>query len=432
LLGPLLRVIESREARLGVVGLGYIGLPTATSFAEAGFSVVGVDIDPARVTAAQEGRSYLADVSSDRLAAQVGAGRLHATASYEELRDADIVLICVPTALADRTPHLEAVETGGRSIGAVLKRGALVVLESTVYPGATEGVLRPALETAGLLAGRDFLLAHAPERVDPGSGGFRLGEIPRVVGGLSEEAGEAAELLYAHVVPKVVRVRGLKEAELTKLLENVFRHVNIALVNELAIYAGKQGIDVREVIDAAATKPFGYLPFYPGPGWGGPCIPLASAYLAWSAAENPGIGLGLLHAADAVHREMTAYVVGRISGLLKERGATISAARILGVGVAYKPGTEDPRESPGRAILEALANEGAEVSYHDPMVPEIRIDGRHLQSVELIEDLISTQDLVVAFTPQDGVDWLLIERAASLVLDCCRAYGQPAPNVVSL
>ena len=419
-------------ATIGVLGLGYVGLPIAVSLAEAGLRVIGVDPDPDRAEAVEAGRSYLSDIPHQRLASLRNQENLRATTSYRELADAQAVLICVPTPLRDGTPNLSAIEDAGRRLAEVLTPGTLVVLESTTYPGTTEEVLRPLLEESGLVAGRDFFLAYSPERIDPGNPQFGFQDIPKVVAGIDEASTRAAEALYSRVVPKVVTVSSPREAEMAKLIENVFRHVNIALVNELAVYARDLGVDIWEAIDAAATKPFGFLPFWPSPGWGGHCIPLDPSYLSWRVRKDQAHEIRFVELAHTVNAEMPRYVVERVAELLNDHGKPIRGSQILGIGMAYKAGTEDTRGSPGLHILGRLAKRGATVSYHDPLVPEAQVDGDSLRSVALGREVLRDADLVVVFIAQDRLDWDRIAGQASLVLDCCNAFGKGSENIVRL
>jgi UDP-N-acetyl-D-glucosamine dehydrogenase len=424
--------LQAREALVGVVGLGYVGLPVAVTFAEAGFRVVGMDTERSRVEAIEAGRSYLVDVPGDQVAVLRDRGHLRATATYRRLARAEAILICVPTPLTDGQPDMRAVEAAGRSLAKVLSPGTLVVLESTTYPGTTEEILRPLLEEGGLEAGRDFLLAFSPERIDPGNPHYGFRDIPKVVGGITPESTRAAEALYGHVVPKVVTVSGPKEAEMAKLLENIYRHVNIALVNELATYAHDMGIDIWEAIEAASTKPFGYAPFWPGPGWGGHCIPLDPSYLSWRVRRDRSHEVKFVELAQTVNAEMPRYVVERVGDLLNDRGKAIRGSRVLGIGAAYKGGTEDIRGSPALRVLSLLAKRGAEVSFHDPLVPEIELGDRTLRSVELESGTLRGQDVVVALIPQTGVDWDLVSREAPAVLDCCNALRRRGEGVTRL
>ena len=428
----LLQLIESRRATLAVVGLGYVGLPVAVAFAEAGFRVIGVDSDPQRVKPLKNGESYLVDVPSSRLEALLATKRFTPTTSYRSVAKADVVLICVPTPLNEGIPNLSAVEGAGRALGRVLTRGSLVVLESTTYPGTTEDLLAPLLEADGLQRGRDFFLAFSPERIDPGNPNYRFEDIPKIVGGIDDGSAAVAEALYSQVVPKVVRVRGTREAEMAKLIENTFRHVNIALVNELALYARDLGVDIWDAIGAAATKPFGFLPFWPGPGWGGHCIPLDPAYLSWRVRQKRDHEVRFIELAHNVNSEMPRHVVERISMMLNETGKAIRGSKVLGIGVAYKGGTEDTRGSAGLKILEELALRGAEIAYHDPLVPEAEIGNSVVSSSPLEPDLLGRQDLVAIFVPQAEVEWETVERGSPLVLDCCNAIGHTSPTVFRL
>jgi UDP-N-acetyl-D-glucosamine dehydrogenase len=414
------------------VGLGYVGLPVAVTFAEAGFDVVGVDPDRERVDSIEAGRSYLHDVTDERLGVVRDSGRLRATTSYRRLGQADVILVCVPTPLRDGQPDLGPIETAGRSLAKVLGPGKLVILESTTYPGTTEEILAPLLEGGGLRAGRDFLLAFSPERIDPGNPHYAFRDIPKVVGGIDSESTRAAETLYAQVVPKVVTVSGPKEAEMAKLLENIYRHVNIALVNELTTYAHDMDVDIWESIEAAATKPFGYAPFWPGPGWGGHCIPLDPSYLSWRVRRDRSHEVKFVELAQTVNAEMPRYVVERIGALLNDVGKAMRGSRILGIGAAYKGGTEDTRESPALRVLSLVARRGAEVSYHDPLVAEVEIDGRPVRSAPLDAKTVRSHDLVVILIVQSGVDWDLVARESSAVLDCCNALRRRGGHIVRL
>jgi UDP-N-acetyl-D-glucosamine dehydrogenase len=417
----LLERIEAHNALVGVVGLGYVGLPVATSVSAVGFRVVGVDTAADRVSAIERNRARTRDVDEKLLGQLRTQDRLSVSTSYEVLADADVILICVPTPVSDGQPDLSAIRGAGGAIGRVLSPQTLVILESTTYPGTTEEILRPLLEGGGLTAGRDFLVAFSPERIDPGNEQFAFGDIPKVVGGVDKPSTRAAEVLYSQVVPKVVTVSGSAEAELSKLIENTFRHVNIALINELAVYAHEMKIDIWEAIEAAATKPFGFLPFWPGPGWGGHCIPLDPSYLSWRVKQDRAHEVRFIELAQTVNSEMPRHIVERVSLLLNDAGKAVRNARILGIGVAYKGGTDDTRHSSGPKILGALAARGARISYHDPLVPAMTIGKRELKSKRLSSRLLSQQDLVLVFVPQTDVDWPLIAKASPLVLDCCNA-----------
>jgi len=420
--------IENRDAVVGVIGLGYVGLPVAVAFAEAGYRVVGVDLREEKVSLVEQGRSHLRDVPDERVAPLRRAGRLRASMSFDPIRDADAVIISVPTPIARGAPDLSSVVFAGEELAKVLKPGSIFVLESTTYPGTTDELLQPLLEAGGLKAGEDFLLAYSPERIDPGNPAYTFSDIPKIVGGIDGSSTEIAALLYQQVVPKVTTVSGPREAELAKLIENTYRHINIAFVNELAIYSHEMDIDIWEAIEAAATKPFGFQPFWPSPGWGGHCIPLDPAYLSWRVRQHRAHEIRFIELAQSINSEMPRYTVERISLMLNDAGKSIRNAEILGIGVAYKGGTEDTRESAGQKVLSSLLLRGAEVSYHDPLVPELDMGGKRLTSVPLDAETIGQCDLVVVLIPQVGVNWNVV-ATAPLVLDCCNALGGRVPRL---
>lgn len=432
ILSRLLSKIETREALIGVVGIGYVGLPVALGFAEAGFRVVGIDLREEKVATINAGRSHLLEIPNERVAAARDKGLLSASSSFEPLKDADAVIICVPTPLAGGSPDLSKVVFAGEGIAKALKPGSLFILESTTYPGTTEELLVPLLQAGGLVAGKDFLVAYSPERIDPGNPAFAFEDIPKVVGGMNEDSTTAAAALYGEVVPKVVVVSGTREAEMAKLIENTFRHVNIALVNELALYSHEMGIDIWEAIEAASSKPFGYMPFWPSPGWGGHCIPLDPAYLSWKVRQYRSHEVRFVELAQAINAEMPRHVVERLALLLNDQGKSVKGTRILGVGVAYKGGTEDTRESAGIKVLEALAERGAEISYHDPLVPHVDIAGKKRSSLDLTPENLSSIDAAVLLVKQDSVDWNRIAESGIVVLDCCNALRSKGGGVTRL
>ena len=377
----LLNRIRSKEARLGVIGLGYVGLPLAVEFARAGFSVVGYDVSADRVADIQAGRSYIPDVPSDHLAEVVKSGHLVATTSPDVLRDVDIIDICVPTPLRKtRDPDLSYVVKAVTTTRSVLRKGQLVILESTTYPGTTDEVVQPALEETGLEAGKDFYLAFSPERVDPGNPTFNTQNIPKVVGDINAASTEVAVAFYNTVIKTVVPVSSTRVAEMVKLLENTFRAVNIGLVNELALMSHRMNIDVWEVIDAAGTKPFGFMPFYPGPGLGGHCIPIDPFYLSWKARQS-GFEARFIELAGHVNGAMPEYVVDRVAEALNSNRRSLNGSRVHVFGIAYKRDVNDMRESPALDVLELMKRRGAEVSYSDPYVPELRHGNLDLRSV---------------------------------------------------
>jgi UDP-N-acetyl-D-glucosamine dehydrogenase len=413
---------------IGVIGLGYVGLPLAVSFAREGCEVIGVDVDARKVEAIERGSSYIEDVSDEQLAEVLP--RISVSTRYAALADADAVLICVPTPLSrNREPDLGPLVEAARSLAGVLVSGQLVVLESTTYPGTTRERLLPLLEESGLSAGRDFHLAYSPERVDPGRTDFTMRNVPKVVGGLTEACAERAAALYEIVCDEVVRVSGPEAAELTKLLENVFRAVNIALVNELAMLTDRMGIDVWEVVDAAATKPYGFMRFEPGPGMGGHCMPVDPFYLSWRAREFD-MTTEFVELAGKINQQMPYHCVAKAQRALNDRGLAVKGARIAIVGVSYKPGVGDVRESPALKIIGLLRELGADVLYHDPHVPEL--PDLNLTSTPF-EQAISDADLAVIVTAHPGVDHDEIARRARLVVDLrgvTRSSG--AANVVKL
>jgi UDP-N-acetyl-D-glucosamine dehydrogenase len=397
---------------IGIVGLGYVGLPLAVAFAEAGDDVVGLDLDPRKVEAVQARRSYIEDVSSERLAA-VG-DRVRATSHYRDLADAEAVLICVPTPLtANREPDLGPLVDSARRLAGVLRKGQLVVLESTTYPGTTREQLVPLLEESGLAAGRDFNVAFSPERVDPGRTDHTLRTTPKVVGGLTEACGDRAVALYERVCNDVRRVRTPEAAEMAKLLENIFRSVNIALVNELAILADRMKIDIWEVIDAAASKPYGFMRFEPGPGMGGHCLPVDPFYLSWRAREFD-LTTEFIELAGKVNQQMPYHCVERIVRALNDAGKAVSSARIALLGVSYKAGVGDVRESPALKIISLLHERDATVAYHDEFVPELA--SHDLRSTPF-PDVLDGADMAVIVTAHPGIDWEHVARAVPTLVD---------------
>ena len=412
--------IDARTACVGVIGLGYVGLPLVELFASKGFPVLGFDIDEAKVEKLQSGQSYIGHIGSDRVAALRDSGRFAATADFSRLGEADAVLICVPTPLGPhREPDLTAVTLTGRAIGRYLRPGQLVVLESTTYPGTTRDVLRPELEAGGLVAGRDFFLGFSPEREDPGNPKFSAANIPKVVGGWDANSGALACALYAAAVPQVVPVSSCEVAEACKILENTYRAVNIALVNELKLVFDKMGVDVWEVIDAAKTKPFGFQAFYPGPGLGGHCIPIDPFYLTW-AARRYGVHTRFIELAGEVNTAMPLHVVERLASALNDGGKSLKGSKVLVLGAAYKPDVDDCRESPAVELMELLEGRGASVSYSDPHVPSLPPSRGHsirLESTTLSASALSSQDAVLIATDHRGFDWPLVFAHSSLVID---------------
>lgn len=416
-------------AEVVIVGQGYVGLPLAVAAAKAGHRVTGLELDPACVDALNAGMSHVGDITEDELAEVLAAGTYSASADPMVVGKADVVVICVPTPYRNEAPDLSYVEAAAQDVGSHLRPGALVILESTTYPGTTEEVVRPILERAsGLIAGEDFGLAFSPERIDPGNPDFGLQNTPKIVGGLNPEGTRLASEFYASFVNEVVEVSNPRAAEMAKLLENTFRHINIALVNELAMLCRDMDIDVWEVIDAAASKPFGFMPFYPGPGVGGHCIPVDPMYLSWRVRQFGGAAKFIELARD-VNAAMPLYCVSRIQELLNDRKRALKGSQILVVGVSYKPNIGDVRESPAVAILEGLRAKGAEVSYHDPYVPTVRLKGsQEMRSVDLYEAAVAA-DCVVIVTAHYGIDYARVASLSSVVFDTRNVFRSALDNV---
>jgi UDP-N-acetyl-D-glucosamine dehydrogenase len=418
--------IATREATLGIVGLGYAGLPLAMTFAEAGFDVVGVDLNQDRVDAIRQGRSYLVDVPGERY--ERLDGHLQATSDYAAMSVLDAVTICVPTPLSKtRTPDISHVVSAAESVAENLAPGQLVVLQSTTYPGTTEEIVLPILERSGLTAGRDFFLGYAPERVDPGNERYTIRNTPKLVAGVTDECRRRTELLYRQIVDDVIPVSSTMVAETAKLHENTFRAVNIALANELALMCSRLGISSWEVIEAASTKPFGFLPHYPGPGLGGDCIPVVPHFLAWRLREY-GYSPQLIEAAHEVNAQMPVFVVHKVVDALNETGRPVNGSRVLLLGMAYKPDIHDTRESPSLEVMRQLLERHAEVRYCDPWVEEVELDGTRHAGVEWSPDRVREADCVVLLTPHRRFLSEPLWDEASLIVDT-RDVVPEAPNV---
>ncbi|MCS7154787.1 MAG: nucleotide sugar dehydrogenase [Bacteroidota bacterium] len=417
---PLEEAILQRRARVGVIGLGYVGLPLARVFYRRGFSVIGFDIDPDKVAQLRFGRSYIRHIPSEWVAEAVGSGRFEPTDAPERLPEADVLLICVPTPLGPhQEPDLRFVRQTAETIALYLRPGQLVVLESTTYPGTTEEELLPILSRSGLQVGRDFFLGYSPEREDPGNARYTTEQIPKITSGVTNLCAHLVDVLYRSVVAQTVSVSSPRVAEAAKLLENIYRAVNIALVNELKLVLDRMGIDIWEVIEAASTKPFGFQPFYPGPGLGGHCIPIDPFYLTWKARAY-GVHTRFIELAGEINTAMPDFVVSKLIRALNEQGKAVRGSRLLLIGVAYKPDVDDLRESPALVIMDRLEELEAQVDYHDPYVPVLPPTRKfrfNKASVPLEAELLRRYDAVLIITHHSGIDYELIAQEAALILD---------------
>jgi UDP-N-acetyl-D-glucosamine dehydrogenase len=412
--------IHARGACVGLLGLGYVGLPLAQAFVERGIKVLGFDTDPLKVAALKACESYIGSIPKEVIRGMIGKG-FEATGELWRLNEPDAILICVPTPLTEaREPDLSFVIQSTQAIAVCLREGQLVVLESTTYPGTTRQILQPLLEAGGLRSGEDFFLAFSPERADPGNPTHTVADIPKVVGGLDPRSLEVATALYGQVVARVVPVSSVEVAEASKLLENTYRAINIALVNELKVLYDRMGIDVWEVIEAAATKPFGFQPFYPGPGLGGHCIPCDPFYLAWVARKH-GLTTRFIELVGEINTAMPGFVLGKVTYALNDRGKPVRGSKMLLLGMAYKKDVDDSQESPGLALMDMLLSEGAAVSYNDPHLPRLPATRRypHLraESQPLTEEYLQGQDCVVIVTDHSAYDWSWIVEHSCLVVD---------------
>ena len=416
----LIEKIKSKHAKIGVVGMGYVGLPVAVTFAQKGFRVTGFDIVKSRVKTLNRGESYIRDVPSEDLLPLTASGHFRATFDFAALAAQDVIIVAVPTPLNQtRDPDLGAISAATEAIAKHLQPGQLIVLESTTYPGTTEEVLKPRLEKGGLLAGKDFFLAYSPERIDPGSNnsqGWNFQNTPKVVGGYTPACLEAVETLYGQVVEQVVPVSSTRIAEMCKLFENVFRVVNVALVNEMALLCDRMGLSVWEVLEAAATKPYGFMKFTPGPGVGGHCIPVDPFYLTWKAREF-GFNTRFIDLAGEINLQMPRYVRELTLRALNDRGKSLKGANLLVLGVAYKRDVPDLRESPAIQIIELLQKDGANVIYHDPHVPSFEEGHLHLEGVDLTEERLQAADCVLIVTDHTAFDYNWIVSHSAVVVD---------------
>jgi UDP-N-acetyl-D-glucosamine dehydrogenase len=442
----LLARLEARQATVGIVGLGYVGLPLAVEFAEAGFTVIGVDVSAPKVDALNRGESYIADIPTERLRPLVQSGKLCGSTDYAALKAADAVSICVPTPLRKtKDPDMSFVIQAIDAIAEIAHAGMLIVLESTTYPGTTEELIQPRLEALGYQAGREVFIAFSPERIDPANKTYGVRNTPKVVGGITPDCLEAAVALYRTAVDTVVPVSSPTTAEMVKLLENTFRAVNIGLVNEMALMCDKLGIDVWEVIEAARTKPFGFMPFYPGPGLGGHCIPIDPHYLSWKL-KTLNYNARFIELASEINTSMPLYVVTKVTDALNDDGKAVRGAKIVVLGAAYKRDVDDVRESPALDVISLLKNKGANVVYHDPHVPSLRIGGHEedghsvtegsevLHSAAYSAGLLADADCVVVITDHTSYDWAHVVEHSRVIVDTRHVTQQHAgrARVVSL
>ena len=417
----LLQKIQSHKARVGVVGLGYVGLPLVLRFGEEHFPVIGFDVDPVKVRKLNAGESYIRHIGAERLQILLKEKQFEATSDFSRLAEADCIIICVPTPLtAKKDPDLQYIEKTAEAVSKTLRKGQIVSLESTTYPGTTEEILLERFRPSGLEAGKDYFLVFSPEREDPGNAKFSTRTIPKVVGGITADCLEVGKTLYGQVIDRIVTVSSTRAAELVKLLENIYRSVNIALVNELKLLTDRMNIDIWEVIDAASSKPFGYTAFYPGPGLGGHCIPIDPFYLSWKAKEYD-FATRFIQLAGEINTSIPHYVVERIGKALNDRSRSIRGSRILLLGVAYKKDVDDVRESPALEIMEILQSQGAVLSYSDPYIPRLHkmraYDFSNMSSLPLTEELLRSQDIVLVTTDHTSIDYQWVVDHAPLVVD---------------
>jgi UDP-N-acetyl-D-glucosamine dehydrogenase len=429
------RSIADKSARIGVIGLGYVGLPLIVEFGLKGFEGVGFEVDAKKADEINAGRSYIVDVPDENVKKCINAGKLTATTDFSKLADCDVIIICVPTPLRKtKDPDMSYIIAAGEEIQKYMRRGQLVILESTTYPGTTDEVLQPMFEEKGFKLDEDFLLAFSPERVDPGNPQFQTHNIPKVVGGVGKDSTEVASFLYSQIVDNVHSVSSARVAEACKLWENTFRAINIGMANEMAKVCNALGIDSWEVVRAAATKPFGFMAFYPGPGIGGHCIPLDPHYLSWKARQH-GFDSQFITLAEQINSSMPKYVAGLVRDALNEAEKSVKGSKILILGVAYKKDIDDMRESPALSVIDLLRSQGANLSYHDPFVPEVTFDhaytigaGDPLFNTELTDELIKDSDCIVICTDHSDIDYKRVCELASLIVDTRNALGEDVRN----
>jgi UDP-N-acetyl-D-glucosamine dehydrogenase len=427
----LKNLIAQKNALIGVIGLGYVGLPLIVEFSLKGFPTIGFEVDKKKTDSINAGISHIVDVSAENVQKCIDGGKFEATTDFSKLTKCDVVIICVPTPLRKtKDPDMSYILASGGEIKKYMRRGQLVILESTTYPGTTDEILQPMFESAGFKLDEDFLLAFSPERVDPGNPQFQTHNIPKVVGGVSEDSGEAAAFLYNEIVDEVHLVSSARVAEACKLWENTFRAINIGMANEMAKVCSALGIDSWEVVRAAATKPFGFMPFYPGPGIGGHCIPLDPHYLSWKARQH-GFDSQFITLAEQINSGMPKYVCALVRDALNENERSVKGSKILILGVAYKKDIDDMRESPALSVIDLLRSQGANVVYHDPFVPEVTFDhaytigdGEPLYNLDLTDDLLKTSDCVVICTEHSNVDYDRVCELTPLIVDTRNALDK--------
>ncbi len=409
--------IKSRKAVIGVIGLGYVGLPLALTFAKNGFNVIGVDIDRDRIKKIKKGFSYITDVSRAELKNALKKKKFKATQNVKFIKKLDAVIICVPTPLGkNREPDISYIRKAVTKVKDNIRKGQIIILESTTYPGTTKEILLPILESTGLKEGKDFYLAFSPERIDPGNKVYRTENTPKIIGGISKKSTQIAKLLYDQVIEEVIPVSSANAAEMVKLLENTFRVVNIALVNEIATLCDKFNLDIWEIIDAAKTKPYGFMPFYPGPGVGGHCIPIDPLYLSWKAKEH-GFETKFIDLASSINESMPQYVIERLEKILSNRRKTVDKSNILIVGIAYKKDVKDLRESPAIGIINLLQKRGASISYHDPYFPFLKINSIDMKPIKLNGSNLKKYDCALVMTDHSNVDYKFLADNLKLIFD---------------
>ncbi|MCG2726550.1 MAG: nucleotide sugar dehydrogenase [Elusimicrobia bacterium] len=415
------KAIKERKFRLGIIGLGYVGLPLAVEFAKAGIKTLGFEVNSQKVQTINKGKSYIGDVPNNEVKKISASGKLKATTNFSQLKNQDCIIVCVPTPLGkSKDPDVSYILTATKGIAKYLSEGQIIIFESTTYPGTTRELVKPLLEEKGLRAGKDFFLAFSPERVDPGNKQFTISNTPKVVGGLTERCTKIASMVYKVVANKVISVSNTETAEIVKLLENTFRAVNIAMVNEFALMCDKLNLDIWEIIEAASSKPFGFMPFYPGPGIGGHCIPLDPHYLSWKM-KTLNFEPRFIELASAINSHMPEYTANRIAKLLNARKKAVSASKILLIGIAYKPNITDHRESPARDVFMLLEKTGAIVDYYDPYIPKIQINEKEYKSVKISKMVLKKYDCAAIMTHHADIDYKSIVKNSKLIFDARNA-----------